>query len=37
MRFFADDPPYDGLLLSLAQLRTKNGHLNDFMQDFGRR
>ena len=31
---FADDPPYDGLLLSLAQLRTKNGHLNDFMQDF---
>lgn len=31
---FADDPPYDGLLLSLAQLRTKNGHLNGSMEDF---
>ena len=31
---FEDDPPYDGLLLSLAQLRTKNGHLNNFMQNF---
>ena len=31
---FADDPPYDGLLLSLAQLRTKNGHLNGSMKDF---
>ena len=25
---FKDDPPYDGLLLSLAQLQTKNGQLN---------
>ena len=25
---FKDDPPYDGLLLSLAQLRTKKGPLN---------
>ena len=31
---FEDDTPYDGLLLSLAQLRTQNGHLNDFMEDF---
>ena len=31
---FKDDTPYDGLLLSLAQLRTKNGPLNDLMEDF---
>ncbi len=31
---FEDDTPYDGLLLSLAQLRTQNGHLNDFMENF---